>query len=86
MLQNPSVSLVNRRLTLEETSIDALSRVGHTDLPARNRQGRITEAGPGAEAAALAFVRCSGVGTELVRVVPAEQAPVPLPGTGPAQL
>ncbi len=46
----------------------------------------VVEAGVGAEAAALAFVRCSGVATELVRVVEVAQAPVTLPGTGPAQL
>jgi streptogrisin C len=42
----------------------------------------VVEVRPGAEAAALAFVRCSGVAAELVRVVEVAQAPVPLPGPG----
>ena len=46
----------------------------------------VVEARPGAQAAALAFVRCSGVAAELVRVVEVAQAPVPLPGPGLAQL
>lgn len=46
----------------------------------------VVEAALGAEAAALAFVRCSGVAAELVRVVEVAQAPITLPGTGLAQL